>query len=95
MVFREVKSTSRSEDGSKEKRPKKMEFELNNEGYDSFEEESSKSNDEMEPQTPSLRRYDHVRRLVERYSALDFCSFFFLLLMMNLELLKRRLDLKR
>ena len=32
----------------------------------------------MEPHTPSLRRYDHVRRLVERYSPPDFCSSFVL-----------------
>ena len=41
VVFKEVKSTSRNEDESKEKGPKKIEFELKNEGFDSFEEESS------------------------------------------------------
>ena len=74
MVFREVKSTSRNEDESKEKVPEKMELELKNEGSNSFEEESSESKDEVELQTLALKRYDHVRRLVERYSPLDFRS---------------------
>ena len=34
--FREIKNTSRNEDEPKEKRPEKMEFELKNEGFDSF-----------------------------------------------------------
>ena len=38
VVFKEVKSTSRNEDEPKEKGPEKMEFELKNEGSDSFEE---------------------------------------------------------
>ena len=45
-----------------------MEFELKNEEFDSFKEESSKLDDEVELQTPSLRRFGRVRRLVERYS---------------------------
>jgi hypothetical protein len=50
VVFREVESTSRNEDEPKEPEPKKVEFELNNEGSKSFEEvESSESNDEVEP----------------------------------------------
>ena len=48
VVFREVKSTSKNEDEFKEKGPKKMEFEIKYEGSDSFEEESSKSDDEVE-----------------------------------------------
>jgi hypothetical protein len=55
-----------------------MEFEIRNEGTDSFEEESPKSEDEEELQTPTLRRYDHVRRPVERYSLPDFHSTFVL-----------------
>ena len=39
VVLREVKSTSRNEDEPKEKGPEKMEFEIMNEGSDSFEEE--------------------------------------------------------
>ena len=55
-----------------------MEFELKNEGFDSFEEESSKLDEEVELQTPDLRRSDRVRRLVERYSPPNFCSTFVL-----------------
>ena len=55
-----------------------MEFEIVNEGSDSFEEEVSKSDEEVELQTPALRRFDHVRRPLERYSPPDFCSGFVL-----------------
>ena len=55
-----------------------MEFELMNEGSDSFEEELSESDEEVELQTPTLRRSDHVRRLVERDSTLVFHSTFVL-----------------
>ena len=48
VIFREVKNTSRNEDEPKEKGPEKMEFELKNEGFDSFEEESSELDDEVE-----------------------------------------------
>ena len=48
MVFREVKRNLGNEDESKEKGPEKMEFELKNEGFDSFEEESSELDDEVE-----------------------------------------------
>ena len=41
VVFKEVKRTSRNDDETKEKGPEKMEFELKNEGSNSFEEESS------------------------------------------------------
>ena len=78
LVFREVKSTSRNEDESKEKGPEKMEFELKNEAFDSFEEESFESDEEVEPQTLALRRHDHVRRSVERYSPPNFHSSFVL-----------------
>ena len=49
MVLREVKRTFRNEDESKEKGPEKMEFEQNNEGSNSFEEESPELDDEVEP----------------------------------------------
>ena len=39
VVFKEVKSTSRNEDESKERGPNKMVFELKNEGSNSFQEE--------------------------------------------------------
>ena len=55
-----------------------MEFQLNNEGSDSFEEELFESDEEVELQTPSLRRSDRVRRPVERYIPPDFRSAFVL-----------------
>lgn len=82
VVFREAKSTSRNEDEPKEKGSDKMEFELKNEGSNSLEEESYELDDEVELQTPALRRYDCVRRPVERYSPLDF-NFSFVLSITN------------
>ena len=55
-----------------------MEFEIMNEGSDSFEKELSELDQVVELQTPTLRRSDHVRRPVERYSPPDFCSAFVL-----------------
>jgi hypothetical protein len=83
VVFRKVESTSRNEDESKEKGPEKMEFELKNEEYDSIEEESFELEDEMEPQTLALRRYDHVGRLAKRYCPLGFRSDFVLFVINN------------
>ena len=85
VVFREVKKNSRNQDEAKEKGPEKMEFEIMNEGSDSFEEELSKSDEEVVLQAPTLRRFDRVRRLVERYSPLVFC-FYFVLSTINDEL---------
>ena len=50
---------------------------MKNEGYDSFEEEkSSKSDDEVQPQTLAFRRLDCWRRPIERYSPPDsHCTF--------------------
>ena len=39
VVFKEVESTSKNEDESNEKGPKKIEFEIKDEGYGSNEEE--------------------------------------------------------
>ena len=55
-----------------------MEFELKNQGSYSFEEESSELDDEVDLQTPTLRRSNRVRRPVERYSLPDFCLAFVL-----------------
>ena len=76
VIFKEVKSTSSNEDESKEKGPEKIEFEIMNEGFDSFEEELSESDEEVELQTPALRRFDRVRRPIERYSPPYFHSSF-------------------
>ena len=48
VVFKEVKRTSINEDETKEKGLEKMKFELKNEGSNSFEEESSELDDEVE-----------------------------------------------
>ena len=84
QVYREVKSTSRNEDEYKEKGPEKMGFELKTKGSNLFEEEEpSESDDEVEPQTSTLRRFDQVRRPTERYSPLDFRSSFVLFAITN------------
>ena len=58
-----------------------------NEGSDSIEEDLSELDEEVELQTPSLRRFDPVRRPVERYSPPDFFMLLlYLLVMMNLDL---------
>ena len=67
-----------NKDESTKKGPKKMEIELKIEGYNSFEEEeSSQSENEVEPQNSCLSRSDHVR-LAKTYSPLDFHSSFVL-----------------
>ena len=48
VVFKKIKNTSRNEDEPKEKGLEKMEFEIMKEGSDSFEEELSKSDEEVE-----------------------------------------------
>jgi len=50
VIFKEVESTSKNEDGPKEKELEKLEFELKNERFHSLEEEeSSEFDDEVEP----------------------------------------------
>ena len=53
-----------------------MDFELKNEGSNSFEEEPFESNDEVKLQTPTLRRSNRLRRPVERYTPHSLCSNF-------------------
>ena len=48
VIFKEVKKTSRNEDEPKEKGQEKMEFEIINEGFDSFEEELFELDEEVE-----------------------------------------------
>ena len=48
------------------------------EGVDSVEEELIESEKEVDLQTLAVRRYDHERRLVDRYSPPDFHSAFVL-----------------
>ena len=70
MVFREVKNTSKNEDESKG--PEKAEFEIMDEGVDSVEEELIESEEEVDLQTLAMRRSDHERRPVDRYSPPNF-----------------------
>ena len=76
MVFREVKNTSRNEDESKG--PEKEEFETMDKGVDSVEEELIESEEEVDLQTPAVRRSNRERRPVDRYSPPDFRSTFVL-----------------
>ena len=76
MVFRKLKNTSGNEDESKG--PEKIEFEIMDEGVDFVEEELIESEEEVDLQTPAMRRSDHERRLVDRYSPPDFHSTFVL-----------------
>ena len=48
------------------------------EGADSIEQELFESNEEVNLQTLALRRFDRVRRPIERYSPPDFRSAFVL-----------------
>ena len=48
------------------------------ERVDSVEEELIESEEEVDLQTPAVRRSDRERRPVDRYSPLDFCSAFVL-----------------
>ena len=69
-----------------EKEPETVNFELENEEYDSTEE-AEEDDDEEEPHTPILRRSSRERRKPKRYSPHDFrCHFFCLLLMMIQEM---------
>lgn len=47
MIFREVESTFRFEDVTREKKPEKLEYELKSEGHDSGE--LSELDEEVEP----------------------------------------------
>jgi hypothetical protein len=70
-VFREVRSKSKSEENvQKENNPETMWFEIRNEEDDS--DELTKLEEEVEQLTPVGRRYERVRKLVERYSSPTF-----------------------
>ena len=73
VVFREVKEVPRQEVNPMEKDPKKIEFKLEGEEFDSIEEAKS---EEEEPYTPFFRRSSQEIRQPERYSPPDFCSHF-------------------
>ena len=70
-MIREMKDVVKHEVLPKE--PKKIDFELKEDGSDSTTNEDS---EEEEPQTPALRRSVRERRQPERYSPSAFCSGF-------------------
>ena len=54
--------------------PKKLEFQLNDEGHDSHE--LAKSDEEVEQQTLVFRKYGQARKKIERYSPPNLLSTF-------------------
>ena len=77
VVFREVNDVSKKEFLPRKEEPDKIEFELDDEKYESSkEEEVEEEEEEEEPHTPVLRRLVRDRRKLERYSPLDFHSNF-------------------
>ena len=70
VVFMEVKNTSRNED--KSKGPEKTEFEIMDEGVDSVKEELIELEEEVDLQTPTVKRSDHERRPIDKYSPPNF-----------------------
>lgn len=72
VIFWEVGGTCRTEGAEMEKEPTKLVFEMKNEEHDS--DKSTKSNEVVETPTLIVRRSEQVRKIVERYSALDFYS---------------------
>jgi hypothetical protein len=77
VVFREVGGKSEPEEVVQtENNPDTMWFELRNEEDDS--NELTEYEEEVEQLTSVVRRSERIRKLVERYSLLDFCSTFVL-----------------
>jgi hypothetical protein len=78
-----------------EKELEKLVFEVRKEEYDSGK--SNESDEEVEKLNPVVRRFERVRKLVERYSPLDFdCHYAFVLSTTNDEprSVKVEIDLK-
>ena len=77
VVFREVKDVSKQEFLPTQDEPEKIELDLDDAKYESYEEEEAEEEEEEEePHTLVLRRSMRDRRQPERYSPLDFCSNF-------------------
>jgi transposase InsO family protein len=77
LAFREVRSNSEPKEIVHTKNNlETMWLELRNEEYDS--NELTELEEEVEQPTLVVRRSERVRKLVERYSLLDFCSTFML-----------------
>jgi hypothetical protein len=70
VIFREVGSKSESKVAQIEKDSNKVRFELRNKEDDS--DESTESNEEVKQPTLFVRRFERVRKPVERYSTFDF-----------------------
>jgi hypothetical protein len=77
VVFRGIRRKSESEVVQIENNPKKVRFELRNKEEEDLYE-STESDEEVEQETLVVRRYERVRKPIERYSLLDFHSAFVL-----------------
>jgi hypothetical protein len=73
VVFREMKDIVKQEFLPSKEEPEKIEVDLKDDESDSIEEHESKEED---PHTPVLRRSVQERRLLERYTPVDFRSNF-------------------
>ena len=74
VVFREVKNVSKQEFLPRQDELEKIELELDDAKYESFEKYEAK--EEKEPHTPVLRRSVRERRKPKRYSPPNFYSNF-------------------
>jgi hypothetical protein len=74
--LREVKDVSKQEFLPTQDEPEKIELDLDDAKYESFEEEEAEEEEEEEPHTPVLRRLVRDRRQPERYSPPNFRSNF-------------------
>ena len=73
VIFREFRMTSKAEE-VKEKKLEKIEFNWNKESHNS--DKSTESKEELETQTPVMRRSGRARKQPDRYSPLNFHSYF-------------------
>jgi hypothetical protein len=71
VIFREVGRTSKTEE-VREKKPEKLEFNWNKEIHDS--NESTEFEEEVETQTPVVRRSGRARKQLDKYSPPNFHS---------------------
>jgi hypothetical protein len=76
VVFREVKDVSKQEFLPAQDEPEKIELELDDAKFESFEEEEAEKEEEEEPHSPVLRRSVRDRRKPKRYIPPDFHSNF-------------------
>ena len=74
VIFREDESCFETKEVTREKEPRKLEFNLRNESHDS--DGSIESKEEVEVQTLVVRTFGRTRKQPERYSPIDFSSAF-------------------